>query len=469
MSASRTVAIIGGGVAGIAAALRTADAGWRPVLIETRAQLGGRATSFTDPRTSRTLDNCQHVLTGCCTNLCDLYDRLGVLDSIDWQTASYWARGNGAYDTVSNARFLPAPLHFAIALLRLRGLGIAEKHRIAFAMWRMLRLGFAGRLRWGDRAFGEFLDRTRQGTRAREMFWEPIVISACNASVTDCNAAHAMQVFQEGLLASHWAGAIGVPNIPLRDLYASAHAEIERVGGELRLGESAKAITFDGERAQGVVTDAGMVPAHAVIAAVPPDRLSRLISNTLRAADRRLQRLDEFGFSPILGVHLYFPSMVMQTPNLVLPGRRTQWLFTKRSTEQGQLIHAVISAADAWMELDEREIVDRVLEDVRWALPDARTVEPVEVRSVKERHATIRSSAHMDAMRPRATPYAGDLHGGVANLALAGDWTDTGWPATMEGAARSGFAAAQAVTGGGGLVEELPIAVLSRLLGLRRS
>ena len=470
MTPPRHAVIVGGGIAGIAAALRLAEAGWRPIILESRGKLGGRATSFVDPRSGRTLDNCQHVVMGCCTNLCDFYERLGVLDAIDWHTQTNWARGDGKFDTLSTARFLPAPLHSAIAFARLRMLSWSEKHHIGFAMWSMLRAGCSGRMRWHDRAFEVFLDWTQQSAHARKVFWEPIVVSACNASLAECNAAHAMQVFQEGFLASAWAGAMGVPSVPLRELYDGAQALIARAGGEIRVGESAKAITFDGTRATGVVTDAGFIEAHAVIAAVPPDRLEKLVSSTLRSKDQRLQQLDKFAWSPILGVHLFFPRVVMELSHVVLPGRATQWLFSKPSgaTAGGQLVHAVISAADAWMELDEATIVARVLEDVRWALPAARGVEPIEARSVKEKHATFRSTPNVDALRPRASPHAGDLQGGVANLAIAGDWTDTGWPATMEGAVRSGYAAARAITQQGGVVEDLPIALLSRLCGLRR-
>jgi zeta-carotene desaturase len=253
--------------------------------------------------------------------------------------------------------------------------------------------------------------------------------------------------------------------VPLLQLYDPAEALLAKVGGEVRLGVSAQGIAFDGKRVTGVVTDEGLLEAPCVVSTVPPERLSRLCSDAMKAADRRLQRLDEIRFSPILGVHLTYATPVMTTPHLVLPGRGTQWLFNKGLDAQGrQHVHAVISGADAWVELAEPEIAARVHADVAWACPAAAGLQPTEVRSVKEKRATFSATPGFAALRPG--PQA-DARGGIDNLFLAGDWCDTGWPATMEGAVRSGYAAAQAITDADGVVEDLPIAPLARLVGLR--
>jgi zeta-carotene desaturase len=258
---------------------------------------------------------------------------------------------------------------------------------------------------------------------------------------------------------------MGLSTVPLLELYDPAEALLAGVGGQLRLGVSAQSIAFDGHRVTGVVTDEGFVEGAAVVSTVPFDRLSRLCSDTLKSADRRLQRLDGIGVSPIVGVHLRYPSRVLETPHLVLPGRATQWLFDKGVDPQGrQHVHAVISGAEAWMDLPEAEIGRRVHEDVLWACPRAAGLAPEEVRSVKERRATFAAVPGFAGMRPGPRP---SPHGGVDNLFLAGDWCDTGWPATMEGAVRSGYAAAAAVTGQGGVEPDLPIAPLARLAGLR--
>jgi len=468
---SKTIAIVGGGLAGIASALRLAESGHRPIVIETRRRLGGRATSFVDPRTRETLDNCQHVVTGACTNLLDLYARLDVLERIDWHRTFWWARPPGRPDRL-RLGLLPAPLHMTGSFLRLRMLGFGDKIGIARAFWRLLRIGQAGRLLWRERTFLEFLREQRQSARAIERFWEPVIVSACNLSVDRVGAAPAMQVFQQGFLAHRFAPAMGISAVPLVELYDPAVAAIEAVGGAVQMGVSTRAIAFDGQRITGVVTEDGFVQAAAVISTVPPDRLDKLISAPLRSADRRLQRLHEFAFSPILGVHLRFAQPILDLPHLVLPGRATQWLFNKGVDDDGrQHLHAVISAADAWMELNEEAIVERVLEDIHFALPRSIGLRPVAVRSVKEKRATFAVVPGIDEIRPSAA--AGTVGGGfsgggggVRNLFLAGDWCDTGWPATMEGAVRSGYQAAAAISGEGGVVADLPTASLARWLGL---
>ena len=462
----RTVAIVGGGVAGIAAAVRAADAGWRPILIETRTKLGGRATSFGDVRSGIELDNCQHVVMGCCTNILELYDRLGVLGELDWHETLWFSRGNGVRDALSIAPVLPAPLHYAPSFLRMRMFSLAEKWAIARAFIAILRMGPRGRVRWQGRAFGEFLAENRQPARVVELFWDPVVVSACNLPSARCEASHALKVFDDGMLAHRFAGAVGVARVPLARLYDGVGAILAGAGGELRLRTSAKALAFDGSRVTGVVCDDGVVAAQAVIAAVPPDRLAKLCSGTLRAHDRRLARLEEIGFSPILGVHLALRRKVMDVANLALPGRRVHWLFAHEAPPSAgfaQRIEAVVSAADEWVGLSEDAICSKILAEIQWAIPGVTKDDIVWARPVLEKRATFASTPGIDAARPRTRVEAGDLKGGVANLFLAGEWTDTGWPSTMEGAARSGFAAAAACCGGRGVEGDLPAAALVRL------
>ena len=458
----RRVVIIGGGIAGMAAALRVAEAGERPIVIETRKRLGGRATSFRDPRNDELLDNCQHVMMGCCTNLMDFYERLGVGDSFTWHTETYWANPPHEPD-VMRPGLLPAPAHFTGSFLRMRFLDFGMKRQIARAMHRMIRIGLAGRRAYDDRTFLEFLQETGQSDEVIDRFWRVVVVSACNLDVDEVGASFAMQVFQEGFLGHPFASAVGLSRIPLEQLYDPFESVLECVGGSLHLGTSAMGITFDGSRVTGVVTSEGVIEGAAVISSVPFDRLARLCSTAMVDADSRLRRLDSIEVSPILGVHLFFDAEIMALPHLVLPGRATHWLFNKGVDAQGrQHVHAVISGADAWMSLSEEEIVNRVLEDIHWALPASHGLTPCAVRSVKEKRATFRARPGLDRIRPAAGNGLG-----IGNLGIAGDWTDTGWPATMEGAVRSGYNAAAAVTGSDALVPDLPISLGGRMLGLR--
>ncbi len=468
----RRIVIVGGGIAGIAAAVRVAEAGCTPIVIETRKRLGGRATSFVDPRTDELLDNCQHVVMGCCTNLLDLYDRLGVLELIDWHRTFYWTDGGGRIDRMQAGK-LPAPLHLLGSMKRMTVLNRDERRAVARCMFRIVRLGGVGRQKWAGRTFDTFLKEHAQPQSAVDRFWNVVVVSACNLDVSCVDAAAALHVFQEGFLANKWSYMMGLPVVPLVDLYDTANEIIAQHGGELLLSTSAKSIGFDGRRVTGVVTGDGLIDASAVIAAVAPDRLAKLVSELLRKADARLQSLEEYTFSPILGVHLKYTSSIMDVPHLTLVDapNGTQWLFNKSYADLEctvQHIHAVVSAADEWMELDEAAIVERVADDIQHALPKSVGLRPIGARAVKEKRATFAATPAVQRLRPPCAPgFVGLGGGGVENLFLAGDWCDTGWPATMEGAARSGYAAAAAATEKGGLVEDVPAGLLARVLGLR--
>ncbi len=464
----RTVAVVGGGLAGLACALRLAESGISVTVIETRKKLGGRATSFVDPRSGQVLDNCQHVLMGCCTNLIDFYRRLGVLESIEWHTRTYWANPPGAPSALAPG-WLPAPAHFTGSFLGLGALKFAGKRAVARGMWKLLRAGVRGRTQWQGKTFAQFLNSTGASPHEVDQFWNPVVVSACNLPVDQVGAPYAMQVFQEGFLANRHASAMGVSRVPLLELYDHAEEALNAAGGTILLGVSASAIAYNGARVTGVITDEGAVDADAVVSAVPPDRLEKLVGRAIQQADSRLQHLDSLEYSPILGVHLMFAQRVMAHPHLVLPGRDTQWLFNKGVTHDGaQHIHAVISGAESWMALDEPTIAQRVLRDVQWALPAASNQQPLSVRSVKEKRATFAARPGVEKYRPTAACTGLDRTGGVRNLYLAGDWTRTGWPATMEGAVRSGYAAAGAIVGEQLTVADLRPSMLARLLGVAR-
>jgi len=469
---SARLVVIGGGLAGIAASVRLAEAGRQPLLIETRKKLGGRATSFIDPRNGEVLDNCQHVVMGCCTNLLDLFQRIDVLEKIGWHDTLHWSRGNGEIDRVKPG-MLPPPLHLASSLARLRFLDGPDRKAIRRAMWRLVRGGSRLRVEWAGRTFAAFLHALRQTEHSVARFWDPIITSACNMRVDRCEASYAIQVFQEGFLGNRFASAMGLPDVPLSQLYDPAIDMIEALGGDVVDGISAKGLAFDGRRVTGVVTPDGMIECSAVVSAIPPDRLDKIVSDTMRRADARLQKLDQFQWSPILGIHLWFDQEIMDLPHMVCvdPPEGVQWLFNKGADGRGrQHVHAVISAADEWMDLSEEEIAAKALVDVHRMLPRSRGLAPVEVRTVKEKHATFAAMPGVDSIRPRAFATGMGLGGGgIANLFLAGDWCDTGWPATMEGAVRSGYSAAAAVAEDAGLgpLGSLPNGWLARLLGLK--
>jgi len=429
---ARSAIVVGGGIAGIAAALRLASAGVSVTLLETRKKLGGRATSFVDSRSGETLDNCQHVAMGCCTNYLEFCRMLGVEDKIRWLREIYWVEAGGRV-SVMRPGFLPAPAHFTGAFLGASFLTGAQKARIALAMGAAAR---CDRTRHAQQTFAQWLAAHGQREEDIRRFWEPVVVSACNLAVERVCAATALHVFQEGFLAHKNASAIGVSAVPLVDLYDPAEAALQAAGGTLRLGASVARVAPN----EVEIGDGGSLRADAVICAVPFERALRIVDERVRGTDPRFARLARLGHSPILGVHLVFDRPVMAMPAATLVERPTQWLF--RKDERGTRLHAVISAADAWIGLTEEEIAQRVERDVRACFPAAKDARLLSVRAVKEKLATFAPTPEGESVRP---PTLGP--DGARGIVLAGDYVRTGWPATMEGAARSGFAAAAAVLG----------------------
>lgn len=457
----RSVIVMGGGIAGIAAAVRLAEAGAHVTLLETSRRLGGRASSHVDPATGERVDNCQHVLLGCCTNLVDLYQRLGVADRIAWFGDLHFFDKRGHHD-VLQADDMPAPLHLSRSMMDFRCLTLGEKLAVSRGMFAMMRLGRAGREKLHDITFEQYL-RGRgvgQPDGAIKKFWDVVIVSALNRWSRDAAAPHAIQVFQEGFLAHRDAYRMGVATIPLAELYDAAIPVIERGGGTVEFGASVNSILDDGSRVTGVqLADGRTLTADAYVSALPFDRLAKVASDDLRSRDARLAGLDEFTHSPILGIHLHFAQPVCDHPHMIFVDSPLQWVFNKVDEGDRQYLHGVISAADAWVDKSAETIIAMAVEELAAYCPRAARVELAHARVIKEKRATF-------ASRPGLEPHRPVEAGDTANLLLAGDWTATGWPATMEGAARSGYRAAAALLGGDApaLIDDLPTAPLVRMV-----
>ncbi len=448
---------MGGGLAGIAAAVRLAERGVRVTLLETRKRLGGRATSHIDPRTGEKIDNCQHVLLGCCTNLIDLYRRMGVDDRIAWHRRLHFADKQGHRDVLEGDD-LPAPLHTAESLWRFGCLSFTEKLAISRAMPAIIRLGRSGRDALDERTFADWLVEHRQPPGAVEKFWAVITISALNETPDRASAAYALQVFQEGFLAHRDAYVMGVSAVPLVDLYDPAERVVEAAGGEVRFGAAARELQHDGRRITGVQLASGeTIAADRYVSAMPFDRLDRVIDDELRPADPRLRSLREFDVSPIIGIHLWYDRPVLRLPHLIFVDSPLQWVFNHGGEAGGQHLHGVISAAREWEDRPSDEIVEIARRELDRYLPATRSAELLRGRAIKEKRATFSVRPGLDRIRPGPT-------GAVENLLLAGDWCATGWPATMEGAVRSGYAAAGAMLGEDLRASDLPRCELYRLI-----
>ena len=459
----RQTIVIGGGLAGMAAAVALESAGHTITLLEARKALGGRAGSFTDPETGEELDNCQHVLLGCCTNLLDFYDRLKARSMIDFQEEIIFRDGAGKRFSLRRTHGLPAPLHLGASFATFGGLSLKEKIAYGRAMSAMLRMGKAGRRELADVSFGDWLDRHHQPTSLLKKMYDPVLVGALNEDCRSASAEYAIEVFQDAMLAHADGYIVGVPRVPLSQLYGSLPVK------DVRLGTRVATLRFDGNRVSGVeLSNGDVLPADAVVVATNHHTINKWIPPELLKTDDRFDHLDQLDSVPILGVHLWFDRPVMTEPHTALVEGPLQWLFRKDAA--GTAVHGVISAARDWVGKPKDDSLREFEAQIRRTFPEAADAKLKRGVIVIEKRATFSPRPGVDRVRPQqAAP-----PGGIANLVLAGDYTRTGWPATMEGAVRGGYRAADAVVklfdvstaGPSFCVADLPVQWPARLMGL---
>jgi squalene-associated FAD-dependent desaturase len=453
--------VVGGGLAGMAAAVALESAGVAVTLLEARRMLGGRAGSFEEPQTGEELDNCQHVLLGCCTNLLDFYRRIGVAHLIRWERIVHFVDAAGCRRNLYGSPRLPAPFHLAASMAGFGLLTWGERLAFVRAMIHMMMLGRAGRERLEDTSFGAWLDAHHQSASLVRKLYDPILVSALNEESRRASAAYAIQVFQESLLSNSAGYTIGLPDCPLSQLYAGLPVR------EVRLGARVAGLRLSGAAVTGVeLTSGETVEADAVILATNRHPLSKWVGDEWAAKDARFARLDEIEDVPILGAHLWYDRPVLVDSHAALVDGPLQWLFRKDA--HGTAVHGVISAARAWAGKPKEEALAAFTRQIVTTFPAARAARLLRGVIVVEKRATFSPAPGIDRLRPAQAP----APGGLQQLYLAGDYTRTGWPATMEGAVRSGYLAASAVASrlleGNRtfLVDDLPIQWPARLLGM---
>ena len=450
--------MIGGGLAGLSSAVALAEAGLQVRLLEKRPHLGGRATSYTLPDGSE-VDNCQHVTLGCCTNLADFYSRVGAAGKIRFYDRLYFVDAQGRRSTME-ASPLPPPLHMAPSFLLFSPLNLADKRGIANAMMEIAvnggtPPGFSGI------SMLDWLQRMKQTPAAIDRFWRVVLVSALDEELSRTDARYGIEVFWKAFLANKGGYRVGIPSVPLGDLYGGCREAIVQRGGEVRLRSGIREIRIRENRFVSVVMEDGYeVSADACIAAVPHDALLNLLPKEMSEGDGPLSGLRNIKTSPITGVHLWYDRTVMTEPFLTLLDHTTQWVFNKtllyktdetnlsnpRQTGQsgqpsdadGQYLQLVISASYDLVAKSRQEIIDLCRRELAEVLPAAREAQLRKATVIKEINATFSPEPGVDRWRPPQKST-------VANLFLAGDWTRTSWPATMEGAVRSGYLSAEAL------------------------
>ncbi len=477
-----SVAVIGGGLAGLAAAVGLSDAGIPVELFEARSRLGGRATSFRDPATGELVDNCQHVSMACCTNLADFCRRTGISQFFRRDRVLNFIGPSGHCYRFQASRWLPAPLHVAPAFWGLKYLSLRDRFRIARALWRLLRTPLPGRERPGegrpqvpDETVQSWLVRHNQSPAAIRNFWSVVLVSALGETCDRASLAAARKVFVDGFLSARSAYELDIPQAPLGELYGQRlESWLAQHHVKLRLATAVQIVTQheSGFHLQTAQDSAG--PFRFMIVAVPWKQAAQLLSPQIRSAAPGIEAAAAIDASPITGVHLWFDRPIIDLPHAVLVGRLGQWIFNRGwrprvasdrghgSDDAGHYYQIVISASRDLAGLERVTIVEQLCQELAAIWPAASQAKLLNWRVVTEPAAVFSVQPGLETLRPQTVT-------AVPGLLLAGDWTSTGWPATMEGAVCSGYRAAEAVLESLGqprrlIVPDLPKGWLSRLL-----
>lgn len=430
------VAIIGGGLAGLAAAVAAVEKGLEVELFEARRRLGGRAGSFRDARSGELVDHCQHVSMGCCTQLADFCRRTGVGECFHRYKRLTFIGPDARQYPLAAVGWLPAPLHLLPGLMRLGYLSLAERSRIVRTMRRLVSLPKNEAL--DSQTVEAWLLGQGESAQAMRRFWGVVLVSALGDALDRVSLAAAQKVFADGFMTSREAYELEIPRLPLGEIFdRRLGAWLAARNVPVHLGTRVRALEGDAGRVTRLVLSDGSPREfdHFVVA-VPWHQAPSLFAEPLRRRLPALERVDEIEGSPITGVHLWFDRPVVPLPHAVLIDRLSQWVF--RRDEAGRQCQVVISASQELKGRDRQAVVEQVCDELASIWPAAREARLLHWRMITVPSAVFSVRPGLERVRPaQQTP--------IPNLFLAGDWTATGWPATMEGAVRSGCLAIESL------------------------
>jgi zeta-carotene desaturase len=435
----KTVTIVGGGVAGMSAACALAEAGLRVQLVERRGYLGGRASSYLHPGVDEVIDNCQHVLFGCCTNLTGFYKRIGVADRIHW-TSEMTMIEPGGRRSVLGPSPLPAPLHGLPKLLSAHAFSLSDKLALARAFSALMRPVPED----SSELLSTWLRRNGQTQGAIDRFWRLVIASALNAEIETIAMPYAAKVIRELFMNSAFAGSMGMSTVPLSELYSGVAPFLKERGGSVHLNTPITGAEWDEETSQWMLATNGIsLVSDFLVLALPFEATAKFIPNLPPAegAEHLLQQIDQHEHWPICSVHLWFDREITDLDHAVLLDREIHWMYNQSRLQKGRgghYLELVVSATRAFAALPREEAIRQALNELGEFFPRVNEARLEKVALIKEVRATFGVPPGIDASRPPAvSPWP--------NCFLAGDWVRTGWPSTMESAARSGHLAAEAL------------------------
>lgn len=435
-----SVTVIGGGVAGMSAACALAEAGFSVQLVERRGYLGGRASSYLHPGVSEVIDNCQHVLFGCCTNLVGFYRRIGVAAKIHWTSEMTMIEPGGRRSPLGPSS-LPAPLHGLPRLLSASAFTFADKLALARAFRALMRPGSQD---YSTESLGKWLRRHKQTEGAMNRFWRLVIASALNGDIENIAMHYAAKVIRELFMNSAEAGSMGMSSVPLSELYAGAEQFLAQHGSRVLLNTNVESLAWNEEASQWTIaTRTAALVSDFVVMALPFEAMGKLIPHMPAndAASKLADQITHLEHWPICSVHLWFDREITSLDHAVLLDREIHWMYNKGRLQPwrklpGSYLELVISASRTFAALPREEAIAQAVSELAEFFPAAREARLVKAALVKEVRATFGVPPGVDAYRPNAaSPWP--------QLYLAGDWIATDWPSTMESAARSGHLAAE--------------------------